>query len=158
MATVRYQVDEVPESAWAEAWFPMPTPSPAAAQNQRWYNIRSTLGAERQPSPRPAGAFSMSPSPAWMPPSSVAPDWFAPQISYVGIRDKQVGPTAAGTGIGYMPHPVAETVPPVVPLGTYGPLGPSQVAMGGRKIGGRRSMHWPRSIVRWPNLRGDYQT
>jgi hypothetical protein len=79
----------------------------------------------------------------------VAPDWFCPQVAVQDIR--RLGPP-----VSYMPHRAAQLVPPVVPVGKLGPLGPSPVVMRGRKVGGRRSMHWPRVIPRWPNLRGSY--
>lgn len=155
MATVRYQVDQVPQNAWAHAFFPTPTLSPAGQFSLRRF-ISGAPGTARVTSPRPAGAYSLSPSPAWRDPSHSAPDWFAPQLWLNDIRELPVGPTASGRGVCYLPHRVAETVPPVVPQGTLGPLGPSAVVMGGRKVGGRRSMHWPRVIPRWPNLSGRY--
>jgi hypothetical protein len=153
MATVRYQVDGVPETAWAHAFFPMPGLTPAASSSIRRF-IQGYPGTERIPSPRPAGAYRASPSPQFQGPSDVAPDWFAPQLWSHDIRELPVGPTHAGTGINYLPHRKAFPVDPIVPQGTLGPLGPSQVAMTGRKVGGRRSMHWLRSVISWPSLGG----
>jgi hypothetical protein len=156
MATVRYQVDDVPQSAWAHAWFPTPGLSPAGSSNQQRF-ISGFPGTMRVDSPKPAGAFRASTSPEFHSPSEVAPPWFAPQIWYDDLRGgRPVAPTGAKSGIAYLPHLRAHAVVPVVPIGTVGPLGPSKVAMGGRKVGGRRSMHWPRTVIRWPNLAGRY--
>lgn len=157
MPVVRYQVDEVPANAWAEAFFPTPGLTPAGQFSLRRM-ITGFPGTVRVTSPRPAGAYRASSSPEWQSPSDVAPNWFAPQLwldSYTQYA--HIGATPSGGGVSYMPKQVAAPVEPVVPQGTLGPLGPSKVAMGGRKIGGRRAMHWPRVVPRWPNLNGDYQ-
>lgn len=156
MARVRYQVDGVPQDGSAHAFFPVPSLTPAGQFSLRW-TISGSPGTARVPSPRPAGSFRASPSPQWAGPSDVAPDWFAPQLWVNFINELPVGPSAAGSGVRYLPGRVAQPVDPVVPLGTLGPLGPSQVVMGGRKVGGRRSMHWPRVLTRWPNLAGEYE-
>lgn len=144
MATVRYSFSGVPPN-WADAWSPMPTLSPAGATSVRW-TIYGAWGTEEVPLPsnRPG---SLSRNPMWRPPSSVAPDWFRPQLAVQDIRE-------LGPPVSYMPKPVAQLVPPVVPVGKLGPLGPSAVVMRGRKIGGARSMWWQRVIPRWPNLQG----
>lgn len=157
MAEVRYQVDEVPESAWAHAFFPMPSLTPAAQTSVSRFTT-GYPGTVRVTSPRPAGAYRASQSPDWHGPSDVAPDWFAPQLWLNEISQLRPGATPAGGGISYMPKPVAQEVPPVIPVNaSYGPDGPPPVAMTGRKVGGRRSMWWPRSIIRWPDLGGNYQ-
>jgi hypothetical protein len=146
MSTVRYRVDGVP-SQWADAWMPMPTQTPAGATSVSW-TISASWGTEDVPLPsnRPG---TLSGNPAWKPGSAVAPDLIRPDIAVQDIR--RLGPP-----VRYMPGQVAQLVPPVVPIGKLGPLGPSAVVMKGRKIGGRRSMHWPRVVPRWPNLRGGY--
>lgn len=159
MPTVRYQVEEVHPSGWAAAWFPSPGLTPAGQTSVRRF-IHGYPGTARVTSPSPAGAFSASSSPAWRSPSSVAPDWIAPQLWWQDIAWKggNVGPSSSGGGVSYMPRPVAQVVPPVVPIGTLGPQGPSPIAMTGRKVGGRRAMHWPRVVIRWPDLSGRYRT
>lgn len=148
MATVRYKVDDVPGN-WADAWMPMPTLSPAGATSVSW-TISASWGTEEVPvSPNFKASGTLSNSSAWHDQSSVAPNWIRPDIAVQDIR--QLGPP-----VHYMPLPVAMLVPPVEALGTLGPQGPSRVAMRGRKIGGRRSMFWPRVVPRWPNLRGQY--
>jgi hypothetical protein len=148
VATVRYRVEDIPAN-WADAWFPMPTLTPAGATSVRW-TIYGAWGTEDVPLPnnRPG---SLSRNPAWKPPSAVAPDYFRPQLAVQDIR--RLGPP-----VSYLPQgkPVAQLVPPVTPIGQRGPLGPSAVHMGGRKVGGRRSMFWPRVFARWPNLTGSY--
>lgn len=99
---------------------------------------------------------TLSVSPHYVPPSATAPDWFAPQVWLSTINELPTAPSASGMGIRRLPARAAVSVPPVTPIGQVGPLGPSKVAMGGRKVGGRRSMRWPRVVTRWPNLRGDY--
>lgn len=127
---------------------PMPTLSPAGATSVSW-SISAAWGTEEVPvSPNHNASGTMSSSPDWHPPSAVAPDYFCPDIAVQDIR--RLGPQ-----VHYMPLPFAELVDPVVPLGALGPQGPSAVVMRGRKIGGRRSMHWPRVVARWPNLRGN---
>ncbi len=146
MSTVRYRVDGVP-SQWAEAWMPMPTLSPAGATSVSW-SIYGAWGTEDVPvSPNHSASGTLSDNPAWRPPSSVAPDYFRPDVAVQDIR-------LLGPPVHYMPLPAAQLVPPVTPQGTLGPQGPSQIAMRGRKIGGRRSMHWPRVVPRWPGLGG----
>lgn len=146
MATVRYKVEGVP-SPWAAAWMPMPTLTPAGTTSVSW-TIHGAWGTEEVPLPSNR-VGTLSANPAWRPPSSVAPDSFRPQVAVQDIR--RLGPP-----VHWMPLRRAELVPPVTPLGTQGPLGPSAVVMRGRKIGGRRSMHWLRALPRWPNLRGQY--
>lgn len=154
MATVRYQVDGVHQNAWSHAFFPTPGLTPAGQFSLRRF-IRGFPGTMRVDSPAPAGAFRASPSPEFHSPSEVAPPWFAPQIWYDDLRGgRPISPTSSGAGISYMPHQAAHQVEPAVPIGSTGPLGPSQVAMSGRKIGGRRSMKWPRTIITWPSLSG----
>jgi hypothetical protein len=145
VATVRYRVDGVPP-AYADAWFPMPTLSPAGATSMRW-TIWGAWGTEEVPLTPVNRTGSLSRNPAWLPGSAVAPDSFRPQVAVQDIR-------SLGPPVSYMPHPAAQLVPPVVPQGQRGPLGPSAVQMRGRKIGGARSMWWPRSWPFWPNLRG----
>lgn len=146
MATVRYTVEGVPPS-WADAWFPMPTLSPAGSSSVSW-SIYGAWGTEEVPvSSNHTASGTLSRSPEWRPPSSVAPDWFRPQVAVQDIR--RLGPP-----VRWMPSRVAQLVPPVEPQGKLGQLGPSAVVMRGRKIGGRRSMHWPRVFPFWPNLRG----
>jgi hypothetical protein len=148
VATVRYKVDGVP-AQWADAWMPMPTLSPAGATSVSW-SIHAAWGTEQVPvSPNHKASGTLSKSPEWKDPSAVAPDYFCPDVAVQDI-------TRLGPPVHYMPLPFAQLVDPVVPLGTQGPLGPSAVHMRGRKIGGRRSMHWPRVVPRWPNLRGGY--
>jgi hypothetical protein len=113
----------------------------------RW-TIYGAWGTEEVPvSPNHTASGTLSRSPHWAPPSSVAPNYFRPQIAVQDIR--RLGPP-----VSYLPHPFAQLVDPVVPIGQRGPLGPSAVVQRGRKIGGRRSMHWPRVFPFWPNLRG----
>jgi hypothetical protein len=146
VAQVRYKVDDVP-AQWADAFMPMPTLSPAGATSVSW-SIHAAWGTEQVPvSANHTASGTLSRSPEWHPPSSVAPDWFCPDVAVQDIR--RLGPP-----VSYMPHPVAQLVEPVVPLGTQGPQGPSAVVMRGRKVGGRRSMHWPRVVPFWPGLRG----
>jgi hypothetical protein len=146
VATVRYRVDGVP-TQWADAFMPMPTLSPAGATSVRW-TISAAWGTEAVPvSPNHTASGTLSRSAAWAPPSAVAPDYFCPQVAVQDIR--RLGPP-----VHYMPHSLAMLVDPVVPIGRLGPLGPSAVVMRGRKVGGRRSMHWPRVIPRWPGLGG----
>lgn len=147
MARVRYRVDGVPD-AWRDAWFPTPGLTPAGATSVARFT-HGAPGTVPVHTPRPAGSFSLSRSPEWLPPSAVAPD--ATLFNeYVNFIDEFV---IAG-GVSYMPRQVAALVPPVGDIGNRGELGPSRVAMGGRKVGGRRSMHWPRVVTRWPGLRG----
>lgn len=143
MATVRYVVRDVPPQ-WLDAWLPMPTLSPAGATSVSRFTFGAP-GTEPVPSPRPRGSMTLSSSPAWSPPSSVAPDWFLPQLYVNDIR--ALGPT-----VRYLPQRVAPLVPPVESIGAVGPQGPSQVAMNGRKVGGLRSMFWPRRRIVWPPL------
>lgn len=148
MSTVRYKVDGVP-AQYADAWMPMPTLSPAGATSVSW-TIHASWGTEEVPvSPNHKASGTLSDSPPWKDQSAVAPDWFLPQVAVQDIR-------LLGPPVRYMPGQIAQLVPPVTPLGTMGPQGPSAVVMRGRKIGGRRSMHWPRVVPRWPNLRGQY--
>lgn len=147
MGTVRYKVDGVP-GQWADAWMPMPTLSPAGATSVSW-TIQGAWGTEDVPvSSNHNASGTLSSSPQWKPPSAVAPDYFCPQVAVQDIR-------SLGPPVHYMPHSLAQLVDPVVPLGTHGPIGPSAVVMRGRKIGGRRSMHWPRVVPRWPGLGGN---
>ncbi len=163
MATVRYQVDGVPQTGWAHAWFPTPPLSPAGAFSLSRF-IHGYPGTMRVASPKPAGSHTMSDSAEWMPWGSaeVGPDFFAPQLYWTDIAEQTVGATNAGNGVGYMPHRVAVDVEPMVPQGVIGIIPgrnrPAEVAMGGRKVGGVRSMHWPRSFIRWPSLSGEYQS
>jgi hypothetical protein len=146
VATVRYQVDGAPPQ-WADAWMPMPTLTPAGATSVSRFTFGAP-GTEEVPlSPNHKASASLSRSSEWHDPSSVAPDYFRPNI-YVNDVSQLKPP------VRYLPAPVAMLVPPVVPVGTHGPLGPSAVVMRGRKIGGRRSMHWLRAVPTWPNLRG----
>ncbi|HVH77979.1 MAG TPA: hypothetical protein VM782_01195 [Stellaceae bacterium] len=158
MARVRYQVDGVHHNAWASAFFPAPGLTPAGTSSVRRF-IHGQPGTERVPSPRPAGAISMTPNPAYIDNSHAAPDWFAPQLWWQDIAWKgaNVAPSGSERGVSYMPKPVAAVVPPITPIGALGPLGPAEVAMGGRKIAGRRSMKWLRTVVRWPDLQGNYE-
>jgi hypothetical protein len=146
VATVRYKVDDVPPQ-WADAFMPMPTLTPAGATSVSW-TIQAAWGTEDVPvSPNHTASGTLSTNPEWKSPSAVAPDYFRPDIAVQDIR--RLGPP-----VHYMPLPAAMLVPPVVPVGSLGPLGPPAVLQRGRKIGGRRSMHWPRVVPRWPNLRG----
>lgn len=146
MSTVRYRVDDVPPQ-WADAFMPMPTLSPAGATSVSW-TIHAAWGTEDVPlSPNHKASGTLSKSPEWKDQSAVAPNYFRPQVAVQDI-------TRLGPPVRYMPGTVAQLVPPVEPLGQLGPQGPSAVVMRGRKIGGRRSMHWPRVVPRWPNLRG----
>jgi len=148
VSTVRYRVDGVPPE-WAAAWMPMPTLSPAGATSVSW-TISAAWGTEDVPvSPNHKASGTVSNAPGWRDPSAVAPDFFRPDVAVQDIR-------LLGPPVRYMPLPFAQLVDPVVPLGTLGPQGPSRVVMRGRKVGGRRSMHWPRVVPRWPNLRGGY--
>lgn len=150
MSTVRYRVDDVP-AQWADAWMPMPTLTPAGATSVSW-TISASWGTEEVPvSPNHKASGTVSKSPEWHDPSSVAPNWFRPDIAVQDIR--RLGPP-----VHYMPLTVAQLVPPITPVGALGPEGPAPVVQRGRKIGGRRSMHWPRVVPRWPNLRGGYGT
>jgi hypothetical protein len=149
MAQVRYQVDGVPAYAIA-AFMPAPGTTPAGRFSIRRF-IHGAPGTMPVRSPKPAGAFRLSPSRQYSPPSEVAPDYFLPQL-YVN----EIAELPIGGGVSYLPKPVAAKVPPVVPQGALGPQGPARVAQSGRKVGGRRSMHWPRTIVRWPDLAGKY--
>lgn len=146
MATVRYSVDGVPPQ-WASAWMPMPTLTPAGATSVSW-TIQAAWGTEDVPlSPNHTASGTLSSNREWKPPSAVAPDSFRPDIAVQDIR--RLGPP-----VHYMPLSVAQLVPPALPIGDLNPLGPPPVLQRGRKIGGRRSMHWPRVVPRWPNLRG----
>lgn len=142
MALVRYRADGVPPQ-WADAFFPTPGLTPAGATSVSW-TVWEAPGTEWVPSPPPAGRGTLSNSPQWRPPSSVAPDAFAPQLGSVDIRALR---PAQGT-VRWYPTRVAE---PPVPVGAVNQP-PPPVKMRGRKVGGRRSMHWPRTITRWPPL------
>lgn len=143
MATVRYQVDGVP-AHWAAAFFPTPGLSPAGATSVSRFT-QGAPGTMRVHSPRPAWSGRLSSSPDWHPPSEVAPDYICPQLYVNDIRE--LGPI-----VQYMPSRYAAVPPPVGQIGDRSALGPAPVAMRGRKVGGRRSMKWPRTIVRWPDL------
>ena len=146
MPTVRYRVDDIPPQ-WADAWMPMPTLSPAGATSVS-HTISAAWGTEEIPvSPNHTASGALSRSAEWRPGSAVAPDWFRPDVAVQDIT--QLGPP-----VQYLPLPFAQLVDRVQPIGTLGPLGPSAVVMRGRKVGGRRSMHWPSVSVRWPNLKG----
>jgi hypothetical protein len=145
MATVRYRVDDVP-AVWADAFMPMPTLTPAGATSVSW-TISASWGTEAVPSPAPAGRGTLTCSPAWLPPSAVAPDYFLPDVAVQDI-------TRLGPPVRWMPLPFAQLADPATPIGSHGPQGPSAVVMRGRKVGGRRSMWWPRAVPRWPNLTG----
>ena len=146
MPTVRYQVDDVPPQ-WADAYFPMPTLSPAGATSVSRFT-HGAPGTEAVPvSANHKASGTLSRSPDWHDPSSVAPDSFNPQLYVNDIS--QLGPP-----VRYLPARVAMLVEPVIPIGTLGPQGPPTVHMRGRKIGGRRSMHWPKVVPRWPGLNG----
>jgi hypothetical protein len=146
MPQVRYRVDDVPPQ-WADAFMPMPTLSPAGATSVSW-SIHAAWGTEQVPvSPNHKASGTLSKSPEWKDPSAVAPDYFCPDVVVQDIR-------LLGPPVHYLPLPAAMLVPPVEPLGTMGPQGPPAVVMRGRKIGGRRSMHWPRVVPRWPGLNG----
>ena len=147
MATVRYQVDGVPAYA-IHAFMPTPGLSPAGSSSITRFT-HGAPGTMPVPSPKPAGAFRLSCSPQYSPPSEVAPDYFLPQLYFNEIAELRL----AG-GVSYLPPPVAHEVAPVTPQGAHGPQGPAKVAMAGRKVGGRRSMHWPRAIISWPDLAG----
>lgn len=147
MATVRYRVDGVPPG-WIDAFTPRPTLTPAGTFSIR-HTISASWGTEDIPSPRPAGSARLSSSPRWHPPSDVAPDYFRPDVAVVDIRQMGGGGANAGR-IRFQPRRAA--VAPI-PVGTIN-YPPAPVAMRGRKIGGRRSMHWPRVITRWPGLDG----
>lgn len=142
MATVRYRVHGVPDQ-WVDAFFPMPTLTPAGATSvsRFTYGAPGTYAVPLSDNHNASGTLSSNP--AWAPPSHVAPDYFLPQLYVNDIRE--LGPT-----VRYLPQRVAPIVPPVTPIGAHGPLGPSDVAMGGRKVGGLRSMFWPRARLRWP--------
>lgn len=139
MAVVRYQVDEIPD-LYMHAFTPMPGLSPAGSSHGI-IRVFGSPGTTKVPSPPPAFSGRMSCSPLWRSPSDVAPDWFAPQLWLADI-------TNLGPPVHYLPN--RSGVP--APVGTVG--GVSEVAMGGRKVGGRRSMKWPRNLIRWPNLKG----
>jgi len=146
VATVRYRVDGVPQPL-ADAWTPMPTLSPAGSSSVSW-SIYGAWGTEPVPvSPNHTASGTLSRSPEWLPPSAVPPDWFRPQVAVQDI-------TRLGPPVHWMPLQAAQLFPPVIPIGERGPQGPSAVMQRGRKIGGRRSMHWPRVFPFWPNLRG----
>jgi hypothetical protein len=146
MATVRYAVEGVP-AQWNDAWLPMPTLSPAGATSVSRFTFGAP-GTEPVPSPRPAGSMAQSTSREWAPPSAVAPTYFCPQLYINDIRE-------LGPQVHYMPKRVAPLVPPVGnEIGPLGGLGPSPVAMNGRKTGGLRAMFWPRSRVSFPPLGG----
>ena len=146
MPTVRYRVDDVPPQ-WADAFTPMPTLSPAGATSVS-HTIRAAWGTEDVPvSPNHTASGTLSDSADWKPGSAVAPDYFLPDVAVQDI-------TGLGPPVQYLPLPFAMLVDPVQPIGTLGPLGPSAVVMRGRKIGGRRSMHWPRVVPSWPGLNG----
>jgi hypothetical protein len=146
MSTVRYRVDDIPPQ-WADAFLPMPTLTPAAATSVSW-TIHASWGTEAVPvSPNHTASGSLSRSPDWLPPSAVAPDYILPDVVVQDIR-------LLGPPVHYMPMPFAQLVDPVQPIGTLNDLGPSAVVMRGRKIGGRRAMHWPRVVTRWPGLGG----
>jgi len=147
VATVRYRTDGVPP-VWADAFTPMPPLSPAGTTSVTW-TISAAWGTEEVPLSPSNRVGSLSRNPAWKPGSAVAPDSFRPQVAVQDIR--RLGPP-----VHYLPLSAAQLVPPVVPVGKLGPLGPSAVQMKGRKVGGRRSMHWLRAVPRWPNLRGGY--
>lgn len=142
MAVVRYRVDGVPE-AWADAFFITPGLTPAGRFSTRW-SIQAAWGTESVPSPAPAGRGTLTNSPEWRPPSSVAPDAFLPQVAVQDIRDFK----PAGGTVKWYPSRYAT---PPVPVGRIN-YPPPPVKMRGRKVGGRRSMHWPRTITRWPGL------
>jgi hypothetical protein len=129
----------------------MPTLTPAGATSVSW-TISAAWGTEDVPvTSNHTASGTVSKSPAWHPPSSVAPDFFRPDVAVQDIR--RLGPP-----VHYMPLRYAQQVDPVTPIGSLGPQGPPKVVQRGRKIGGRRSMHWPRVVPRWPNLQGGYGT
>lgn len=140
MATVRYTVTGVPEQ-WVDAFMPMPTLTATAATSVSRFTYGAP-GTEPVPSPRPAGSGTLSNNPAWAPPSSVAPTTFNPTLYVNDIRE-------LGPQVRYLPARVASLVPAVGEIG-----GVSDVAMNGRKVGGRRSMFWPRPNTVWPNVNG----
>lgn len=143
MATVRYQVDGVP-AGWADAFFPMPTLTATATTSLR-HTIAGAPGTEPVPSPRPRWSGRLSSSSQWAPPSEVAPDYFRPQLYVNDIR-------GLGPPVRYMPGAVQGIPPAVGYIDGHSEFGPAEVAMRGRKVGGRRSMKWPRTIIRWPDL------
>jgi hypothetical protein len=146
MPTVRYRVDDVPPQ-WADAFMPMPTLSPAGSTSVSW-TISAAWGTEEVPvSSNHKASGTRSTSPDWKDGSAVAPDYFCPDVAVQDI-------TRLGPPVQYLPLPFAMLVDPVEPIGTLGPLGPSAVVMRGRKVGGRRSMHWPRVVPFWPGLNG----
>jgi len=147
MATVRYTVEGVPPQ-WADAFMPMPTLTPAGATSVS-HTIWAAWGTEEVPLP-PNRPGTLSTNPAYKSGSDVAPDWFRPDVAVQDIR--RLGPP-----VRWMPLPVAELVPPVVPINQLGPQGNPAVVMRGRKVGGRRSMFWPRVVSRFPNLKGQYE-
>lgn len=159
MPVVRYQVDDVHADAWAHAFFPTPGLTPAG-QSSLQYTIHGYPGTMQVDSPSPRfdwvgrhlGGRSGVPGVGYLNGSDVAPNWIAPQIWWNDIANIR----EPGLKLHRLPFKEAQLVGPVTPLGTVGPLGPSRVAMGGRKIGGRRGMKWPRPFIRWPNLKGQY--
>ena len=158
MATVRYQVDQVPQNEWASAFFPPPCLSPAG-QFSIGRMIHGFPGTWRIQAPDAAGSQTLSKNPDWAPwsDSRVSPNWFAPQLWWNDVAELGGGGSSAGNKLAYLPRRRAQVVPPFIPQGERGIQGPGPVAMGGRKIGGRRSMHWLRSIPRWPNLAGEQE-
>ena len=138
MPTVRYQVDEVPLGANAHAFFPMPSLSPAGSSHGL-VHVFGAPGTERVPSPRPAGALAMSPSPAWQSRSASAPDWFAPQLGIASPKNMQ--------------PPVFWTVNDSripTPIGEYNRV--ARPVQAGRKVGGISAQWWPKAVPRFPNL------
>lgn len=148
MSTVRYVVEGVP-AQWADAFMPMPTLTPAGATSVSW-TIYGAWGTEEVPLEPVNRVGTLSRNPANKVGSDVAPDSFRPDVAVQDI-------TRLGPPVRWMPLPVAQLVDPVTPINQLGPLGNPAVVMRGRKVGGRRSMFWPRVVPRWPNLQGRYE-
>lgn len=146
MAEVRYQVDGLPAGCNAHAFLPMPGLTPAGSSHGL-VEVFGAPGTEPVPSPAPATRPHQTRNQLERTPSDVAPDFFLPQLGLASTRNMGPGRSIAPGGIHYLPND--SRIP--VPVGSILDQ-PSPVKMGGRKVGGRDSMIWPRTITRWPDL------
>jgi hypothetical protein len=138
--TVRYQVDGLAGlGANAHAFMPSPGLTPAGSSHGE-VDVWGAPGTLPVPAPHPATSPHLSRSRWLRTPSDVAPDYFTPQIYVAGMRNMR-------PPVHYMPN--HSRIP--TPTGSI-TTQPAPVLARGRKIGGRFSMIWPRTITRWPNL------
>lgn len=140
MATVRYQVEQLAGlGANAHAFMPTPGLTPAGSSHGE-VDVFGAWGTMPVAAPHPATSPHLSRSPLLRTPSDVAPDYMLPQIGVAGTRNMR-------PPVRYLPND--SRIP--APAGSITDQGP-EVRMRGRKVGGRLSQIWPRTITRWPNL------